>query len=133
MHTLPLALQHLESHHALTRTPHTAMASIVVARAAARPVQVCCSPDPAHVQPDGNARCIQQLSLVPRCSLQAARSSSRPQARAAFRAPARALYFHTRQSVIAMAAEVSNRGLHMRRRRLSLLPPCAPQLRPTPL
>ncbi|KAL4430565.1 hypothetical protein ABPG77_005805 [Micractinium sp. CCAP 211/92] len=50
------------------------MASIVVARAAARPVQ-------------------------------AARSSSRPQARAAFRAPARAMYFHTRQSIIAMAAE----------------------------
>ncbi|KAL4436950.1 hypothetical protein ABPG75_004089 [Micractinium tetrahymenae] len=50
------------------------MASIVVARAAARPVQ-------------------------------AARSSSRPQARAAFRAPARALHFHTRQSIIAAAAE----------------------------
>lgn len=32
-----------------------------------------------------------------------------------------------------MAAEVSNRGLHMRRRRPLLPPPCAPQPRPTPL
>ncbi|EFN55722.1 hypothetical protein CHLNCDRAFT_31142 [Chlorella variabilis] len=52
------------------------MASMLVARAAARPVQ-------------------------------AARSAGRPQARQlAFRAPARAMHFHSRQSIIAAAAEV---------------------------
>jgi hypothetical protein len=43
------------------------------------------------------------------CPLQAARSSSssKPQPRQlAFRAPARALYFHSRQSIVAAAAEV---------------------------
>lgn len=71
---------------------------------------------------------VRNSAVFPAAPLQA-RSSSRPQARAAFRAPARALYFHTRQSIIAMAAEVSTPGLHMRRRLvlLPLLPlPCAP-------
>ena len=43
--------------------------------------------------------------------MQVARSAARPQARQlAFKAPARSLYFHSRQSIIAAAAEVRAPG-----------------------
>lgn len=81
------------------------MASMVVARAAARP---CAVSGPPHAAP----QCICRLQYMasdgpspPMRALQTVRSA-RPQQQAAFRAPARSMYFHTRREVVAAAAEV---------------------------
>lgn len=92
------------------------MASMIVARAAARPVQVgsaACKPQKCHCA-EMHCTLHQAADAVVRAPLQAARSSKAQPRQLAFRAPARAMYFHSRQSIVAAAAEVRRR----RRRRV---------------
>ena len=80
------------------------MSSALVLRAAARPTVVRSPPAPACSLWNWLQR--QPLSPPsPPPAPQAVRAA-RPRQQAAARAPARALYFHSRQSVIAAAAEV---------------------------